>query len=61
MDARMTEWSYDFNVGNGEITVMMNDAWDAKRNKISLDPWLLHLYLAKHWIFASGEPGASAE
>ena len=34
-------------MGNGEITVMTNAAWDAKGNKISLDPWLLHLYLAR--------------
>jgi len=35
-------------VGNGEITVMMNAAWDAKVNKISLAPWLLHRYRARY-------------
>jgi hypothetical protein len=53
----MTEWSYDFNVGNGEITVMRNGTWDAKGNKISLDPWLLHLHQARQRL-GSAEPGA---
>ena len=35
-------------MGNGEITVMMNGARDAKGNKISPGPWLLHLYLSRH-------------
>jgi hypothetical protein len=46
-------------VGNGEITVMMNGAWSAKRNKISLHPWPVHLYLA---IYSDqGGPGESTE
>jgi hypothetical protein len=61
MDARMTEWTYDFSVSNREITVMANGCLEGEANKISRNPWLVHLYLGRRGIFASGEPGASAE
>jgi hypothetical protein len=42
-------------VGNGEITVRMNGASNAKRNKISLHPWPVHLYLAATLDQGAGE------
>ena len=57
----MTEWSYDFCVSNGEITVMSNDCLDCEANKISPTPSLSHLYLRRRGIFGSREPGALAE
>ena len=52
----MTEWSYDFCVSNGEITVMSNGCLDSEANKISPDPSLSHLYLGRRGII--GAPGA---
>ncbi len=46
----MTEWTYDFSVGNGEITVMSNGCLDCEANKISRTPRLIHLYLGRRGI-----------